>query len=136
MAPARRAADYTKRSVESVMGSRPVWMVPQVMNWAVYRKTEEEKRGLRPPTLAELRSMSWQCLTEGAGGLIYYSFFDLKKDTTVPFETQWGIAKQVAGEIKVHDAGAAIGGPRTEDRDRGAGLAALDGAAVRGLYLL
>jgi hypothetical protein len=69
------------------------------MNWAAYRKTEEEKQGLRAPTLPELRSMSWQCITEGANGLIYYSWFDLKKfpDT---FAREWANNKQVAQEIK------------------------------------
>jgi hypothetical protein len=99
MAAARRAATYTIRSRESVMGSRPLWMVPQVMNWANYRKTEEEKQGLRPPTYDEMRSMTWQCLTEGATGLIYYSWFDLKKEPEV-FDRRWAEVKQVAAEVK------------------------------------
>lgn len=99
MAPARRAADYTSASVRSVMGSRPVWQVPQVMNWACYRKTAEEKQGLRAPTFAEMRSMTWQCLTEGATGLVYYSWFDLKKEPAV-FDQRWAECKQMAAEVK------------------------------------
>ncbi|MEI6501742.1 MAG: hypothetical protein WCP21_12045 [Armatimonadota bacterium] len=71
--PARQAARYTVMSRDSVLGSRPIWQVPQSMNWASYRTSEEEKKECRPPTLGELRSMSWQCITEGATGLIYYS---------------------------------------------------------------
>ncbi|MEN6547510.1 MAG: hypothetical protein ABFE07_15865 [Armatimonadia bacterium] len=97
--PAREAANYTIRSRESTMGSRPIWQVPQAMNWACYRKTEEEKKGLRMPTLDELRSMSWQCITEGATGLIYYSWFDLKK-IPADFDRDWANTKQVAAEIK------------------------------------
>jgi hypothetical protein len=97
---ARRAGAWTKTTVAAVHDARPVWMVPQVFNWACYRKTEEEKQGLRPPTLAEMRSMTWQCLAEGAQGLIYYSWFDIKRDTVVPFEEQWGYVKQVAAEVK------------------------------------
>lgn len=97
--PAREAARYTMLSRESVLGARPLWMVPQSMNWAAYRKTEEEKAGLRPPTLAELRSMSWQCITEGATGLIYYSWFDLKKFPD-SFAQEWANNKTVAAEIK------------------------------------
>ena len=97
--PARRAAEYTTKSVASVMGSRPVWQVPQVMNWACYKKTEEEKKGLRPPTYDEMRSMTWQCLTEGATGLIYYSWFDLKKEPAV-FDQRWAEVKRVAAEVK------------------------------------
>lgn len=97
--PARMAADWTKACEESVMHSRPVWQVPQAMTHAAYAKTEAEKKGLRSPTLPELRSMSWQCITEGASGLIYYSWFDLKKfpDT---FDQEWAHNKQVAAEIK------------------------------------
>ena len=97
--PASLAGDWTRRTVDAYGGSRPVWMVPQVFNWATYRKTEEEKEGLRPPTLAEMRSMAWQCITEGANGLIFYSFFDLKRDTVVPFEEQWGYVKEMAAEV-------------------------------------
>lgn len=97
--PAREAARYTILSRESVLGSRPIWQVPQVMDWAGYKKTEEEKQGLRPPTLPELRSMSWQCITEGANGLIYYSWFDLKKFPET-FDKRWAETKLVAEEIK------------------------------------
>ena len=97
---ARRAGAWTQRTVEAVHGTRPVWMVPQVFNWACYRETEEEKQGLRPPTLPEMRSMTWQCLAHGARGLIYYSWFDIKRDTAAPFEEQWGHVKQVAAEVK------------------------------------
>ncbi|MBU0610069.1 MAG: carbohydrate binding domain-containing protein [Armatimonadetes bacterium] len=99
MAPARRAADYTKASMRSVMNSRPVWQVPQIMNWANYKKTEEEKKGLRPPTYDEMRSMTWQCLTEGATGLIYYCWPDLKKESEV-FDRRWAEVKRVAAEVK------------------------------------
>jgi hypothetical protein len=97
--PARRAAEWTQMTVDAVKGSRPVWQVPQVFNWANYRKTEEEKQGLRPPTEAEMRSMAWQCITNGATGLVFYSFFDIKRDTVVPFEEQWGYVKDMAAEI-------------------------------------
>jgi len=97
---ARRAGTWAKVTADGVCAARPVWMVPQVFNWACYRKTDEEKRGLRPPTLAEMRSMTWQCLAHGANGLIYYSWFDIRRDTVVPFEEQWGYVKQVAAEVK------------------------------------
>ncbi len=97
---AARAGQWTATTVRSAAGRRPVWMVPQVFNWAVYRKPEDITPDLRPPTLAEMRSMTWQCIARGARGLIYYSFFDLKRDKQVPFDTQWGRVKQVAAEVK------------------------------------
>ena len=54
--------------------------------------------------------MSWQCVAEGANGLIYYSFFDLQRmDKTVeeggralvaePFDKRWAEVKTIAQEI-------------------------------------
>ena len=99
MQPARHAASYTVSAERSMYRSRPLWQVPQAMNWAGYRKTEEEKKGLRMPTLPELRSMTWQCLTEGANGLIYYSWFDLRR-FPASFAAEWANVKQVAAEVK------------------------------------
>jgi len=98
--PARMAGQWARQTVQSVRGRRPVWMVPQVFNWACYREDPKEKAGLRPPTLAEMRSMAWQCIAEGATGLVFYSFFDIQRDTVVPFDQQWALVKQMAGEIK------------------------------------
>jgi hypothetical protein len=97
---AAMAGAWARKTVAAVQDRRPVWMVPQVFNWACYRQSDEEKQGLRPPTLDEMRSMTWQCLVQGARGLVYYSWFDLKRDTVVPFETQWGHVKQVAAQVE------------------------------------
>jgi hypothetical protein len=84
--PASVAGDWARKTVAAVRGARPVWMVPQVMDWGCYRK-EGEPAG--PPTLAEMRCMAWQCVAEGATGLVFYSFGDLKRDPTVGFEGRW-----------------------------------------------
>ena len=43
--------------------------------------------------------MAWQCLCEGATGLIFYSFYDLRRNADVPFDTQWGRLKRIVAEI-------------------------------------
>ncbi|MCD6352225.1 MAG: hypothetical protein J7M26_08905 [Armatimonadetes bacterium] len=91
-----RAAQWTGLTRAGVAGSRAVWMVPQVFNWRCYHK---EGRG-RTPTFDEMRSMAWQCLCEGANGLVFYSFFDIRRDTDTPFEVQWQRVKRMAEEIK------------------------------------
>ena len=91
-----RAADWTRETIENVCASRPVWMVPQIFNWGNYRK---DGTG-RTPTFDEMRSMSWQCICEGAQGLVYYSFFDIMRDKTTPFDVQWDRVKKIAAEIK------------------------------------
>ncbi len=41
-----------------------------VLYWANYNKTEAEKKRGRTPTYDEVRSMAWQCICEGATGLV------------------------------------------------------------------
>jgi hypothetical protein len=43
--------------------------------------------------------MAWQCICEGATGLVFYSWFDVKRNPDVPFETQWQDLKAIAAEI-------------------------------------
>jgi hypothetical protein len=90
------AGDWARMSVAAARDRRPIWMVPQVFNWGTYNTDTKS----RPPTLPEMRSMAWQCIVEGAKGLIFYSWFDIRKDTVVPFAEQWPLVKKMAGEIK------------------------------------
>lgn len=91
---------WTRSTVDGVGGRRAVWQVPQVFNWACYREMPEAKAACRPPSLDEMRSMAWQCIAEGANGIVMYSWFDLHRDPSTPFEEQWAKVKQVAAEIK------------------------------------
>ncbi|MBC7288158.1 MAG: hypothetical protein H5T86_08980, partial [Armatimonadetes bacterium] len=91
-----RAAEWTRDTVEGVCRARPVWQVPQIFNHAVYN----QDAAARPPTYEEMRSMAWQCLCEGATGLVFYSFFDIRRDPATPFEVQWERVKKMAAEIK------------------------------------
>jgi len=94
--PASMAGDWTAETHRQVCGARPLWQVPQSHNWGNYRGHE---KGARSPTYDEMRSMAWQCICEGANGIVFYSFFDLKKNADVPFEEQWGRLKRIAAEI-------------------------------------
>ncbi|HIE52811.1 MAG TPA: hypothetical protein EYP85_13740 [Armatimonadetes bacterium] len=93
--PISRVADWTRRTVRAVRGRRAVWMVPQLHNWWVYYHRDD----LRPPTREEIRNMAFQCLVNGANGLIFYSFFDLKRDPA-GFANRWADATAVAEEIQ------------------------------------
>ncbi|HCA45941.1 MAG TPA: hypothetical protein DEP45_00920 [Armatimonadetes bacterium] len=92
---AAMAGEWAETTREAVGDARPIWMVPQVHNWGVYRGYE----GARPPTAAEVRSMTWQCICEGADGLIYYSWQDLHRDETTPFDERWPELKAVVEEV-------------------------------------
>ena len=75
--------------------------MPQAFNWAAYKKTPEEKAKYRAPTEAELRSMCWQCIANGANGLVLYSYFDLfKQPNGERAETRWAECCRVGAEIQ------------------------------------
>jgi len=97
--PASMAAQWTTETFRQVEGARPMWQVPQLHNWANYAKTDAEKKRGRTPTCEEVRSMAWQCICEGATGLVFYSWYDLKRNPDVPFDVQWQGLKRLAAEI-------------------------------------
>ena len=109
--PASTALDYTRRTVDATFRYRAVWMVPQIFNWASYRKTPEEKQKCRAPTFEEMQSMAWQCIAGGANGLVFYSWSDLwRMDKDIasggkalvrePFEDRWRDICRMAEPIK------------------------------------
>jgi len=95
--PARAAGQWARTTKASLGYTRAAWMVPQAFNWACYRPTEADT--LRPPTDGELRSMAWQCIAEGANGLVFYSFFDIKRDPAMSFDEHWTRLRRLAAEI-------------------------------------
>lgn len=97
--PASVAAEWTAETFRQVEGTRAVWQVPQVFNWGNYAHTPDEKSKGRTPTFDEMRSMTWQCIAEGATGLVFYSWFDIKRNPDVPFDTQWEHLKRIAVEV-------------------------------------
>lgn len=97
--PASMAAQWTAETFRQVDRARPMWQVPQLHNWANYEKIESRKAQLHTPTFDEVRSMAWQCIAEGATGLVFYSWNDLKRNPDVPFDVQWAGLKRIAAEI-------------------------------------
>lgn len=98
--PPAMAAEYARKMTTALCASRPMWQVPQVFNWAVYKTSEDEKAKCRAPSFDEMRSMAWQSIAEGANGIIFYSWFDIHRDPATPFEEQWAKIKTIAQEIK------------------------------------
>ncbi|MBT4816126.1 MAG: hypothetical protein HN742_23730 [Lentisphaerae bacterium] len=88
--PAAVAGQWTEKTRKAVADARGVWMVPQV-----FRKPKAE----HPPTFDELRSMTWQCITEGAKGIVFYSWFGIWDDESCPFEQRWPQVRRVAEEV-------------------------------------
>jgi hypothetical protein len=79
-------------------GSRALWHVPQISDKGTYGPNLRKSRA---PTLEEMRAMSWMCITAGANGLVYYSFFDLiRAEDVEPFAPRWADITTMAQEIK------------------------------------
>ncbi|HEX3000465.1 MAG TPA: hypothetical protein VHR86_09555, partial [Armatimonadota bacterium] len=95
--PVTMAAEWTKKSAAISGGKRPLWQVPQAHDWACYNKDPQAKH--RPPTLDEEMVMSYLCLIHGANGLIYYSYFDLQRDS-LGFNRRWAEMLVVGNEMK------------------------------------
>ena len=92
----------TRTVVDAMHGERPVWMVPQAMSWATYSAADPTRiKTCRYPTEEEQRNMAWQCIAGGANGLVFYSWFDMKKlPPPDSFEARWPQLCRVAEEIK------------------------------------
>lgn len=95
--PVTMAADWTRKCAAVSDGQRPLWMVPQAMDWACYRKEQAGK--YRAPTLDEEMVMTYLCLINGAHGLIYYSYYDLMRDR-LGFDKRWADMLIVGNEVK------------------------------------
>ena len=74
--PISMAGDWTRRTREGTFGARAMWQIPQMFDWAWYSKGGIPKF----PTRDEFRNMSYQCVAEGANGLVYYQFTHLIKE--------------------------------------------------------
>ena len=95
--PVTMVADWTRKCTAVSDGLRPLWMVPQAMDWACYHKDRADK--YRAPTLDEELVMTYLCLIHGAHGLVYYAYFDLQRDR-LGFDKRWADMLVVGNEVK------------------------------------
>lgn len=71
--PVTMVSDWMQRAQEAVQGRKPVWLIPQLHNWAAYGGHPENGRY---PTPEEERNMVYQGLVWGAKGIFYYPWDD------------------------------------------------------------
>ena len=72
MSPIGNVAMWTRTTNEEVMGLKPMWQVPQAFAWADCRGSERKDH--RFPTREEMVNMTWQCVANGANGLVYWCY--------------------------------------------------------------
>ena len=83
----KKVYEYNEITYNQILESKPMIPVVQIFDWAYYYwnrgQTDFESS---PPTLEEMRNMSWQTLVAGGKGIIFYSFLDLfRMNETSPF---------------------------------------------------
>ena len=103
--PLGMAAEWTRMTCEASFNTQPVWQVPQAFDWSLFRANTPSNivacGNNRVPTYNEMRAMAWQCLAEGANGLLFYSYTALEKmDWRDSFAVKWNELCSVATEIK------------------------------------
>ena len=88
----RNVYDDQNETYNEILKSKPMWPVVQIFDWFRYR----DYLGWEtyPPTLQEMRSMSWQGFVAGGKGMIFFSLFDLfimnnTINHTQPFEERF-----------------------------------------------
>ena len=96
--PITMATDWAAKTRDATGGTAAFWQVPQIFNWGAYRKPDGKTKN-RPPTYEEMRCMTYQALINGATGLVYYSYADVKRDKQ-SFEKRWADVTRVAREVR------------------------------------
>jgi len=98
-APVTMAGEWARKTREASLGTDAFWQVPQAFAWCTARQDRDPAGDGRPPTYPELRCMTYQALAEGAKGLIYYAFYELKEDP-LGFDARWKDMARIAREVR------------------------------------
>jgi len=95
------SSSWTRSMSNTSQSAKGIWMVPQIMDWAVYNKDWKSHQ----PSLEEMRNQAYQTIINGATGLIFYSYFDLwsvdnsRKADKATFDKRWPDVVAMAQEI-------------------------------------
>lgn len=99
--PLEMVLSYSRIAREGCMDLYPMWHVPQAFDWRWFRKNWKDYLDVRYPTREELRQMTWQYLSAGANGIMYYSFNTLRDYAKgADFDAKWAELKEIAAEVK------------------------------------
>lgn len=76
------ASKWPRLCREAMFDFRPMWQVPQMFNWAWYRKpyVKDYKWTASLPTRREVANMTWQAIAAGANGICGYSFGSMRRN--------------------------------------------------------
>ncbi|MDO4569381.1 MAG: hypothetical protein Q4D38_03250 [Planctomycetia bacterium] len=107
--PISLAWEWSRMTNEAVFHRHATWQVPQIFNWANYRKSAADQKNSHTPTYDEMRAMIWMNIAGGANGIVCYSYYDLFRDDAAPgddentkmakFEKRWADVTKIAEEV-------------------------------------
>lgn len=92
--PISLVSDWIKIINDTSESKKPMWVALQAHNTSIYLKDNH-----RSPAYEEMRCMAYQAIVNEAKGLIFYSYFDLKRDP-IGFEHRWADVEKLGSEIK------------------------------------
>lgn len=96
-APVTMVSSWMEMAQEAARGRKPVWLIPQLHNWAAYGGHPEDGRY---PTPAEERNMVYQGLVWGAKAIFYYPWEDGPTGLTHDQELMAAV-EAINGELSV-----------------------------------
>jgi len=82
------------RDASTAMPRQAMWHIPQAFGWGAFAG-----RTGRFPTPVEFRNMTWQMITAGATGLVWYELYYMHRDPDLSFAECMDIAAAVAAEV-------------------------------------
>lgn len=105
--PITMVRDEVRVSDAGMKGHKPTWAVIQAFGWYQYNAafpdrgrtpTEAELRTGRAPTYDESRCMTYLALANGAKGLLYYCYYDMR--VLPQYAEMWAWHKRIAAEVR------------------------------------
>ena len=89
--------DIHNNAYNGLLKSKPMWPVPQIFDWTCVKAHGAQTL---PPTLQEMKCMTWQAFVAGAKGIIFYSIMEiLGMNKTTPFESRWKDVIELTDQI-------------------------------------
>ena len=96
----RNVYDANTEAYDKILEGKPLLPVIQIFDWEFYYRKTGIKLPNCPPTLQEIRSMSWQAFAAGGRGMLFYSLFDLfRMDNISSFEDRWKDVIEITEQI-------------------------------------
>jgi hypothetical protein len=105
--PITMVRDEMRVSDAGMKGIKPTWAVIQAFGWYQYNAafpdrgripTEAELETGRAPTYDESRCMTYLALANGAKGLLYYCYYDMR--VLPQYSEMWAWHKKLAAEVR------------------------------------